>query len=434
MVHVHYDRFHNPENCYHIELNWLNTTCKLVDDAIVAWTNTAEKYGLKLVEVPIAEAWDVPIAEPFRSPYRIKLALEPPKNKANNVLFNPIFYSTTSFAPHPPANPINVDKHVYQKAILKRSNFVLDLEAANEFPEGVDIHYSWGRLEYKHTQFVHRSGVVLAQIMENGDIILLANRLYNSRLANTRDNRMFDPKRESGPQSHRPAVPPTTAASMQASGIVGINLASPSTGGTSSPLLHPLPNLGAFAATSPAPRPLSASQTSTSNPAFVSGNPIIADSFGPTSTFAATGLWNTSITPEQIKDDLEAFCQDKARLEVFYREVTHAPAPQAAGPGSSSRKTTGSSSSSLLRPVMEVPGTMASDIMGIPAFELPEAVTAVRELRRATVAYENTSEMFDRSRTGNRHGSNGNGGIEEGTIRAGNGHVNTASPLRKATS
>ncbi|KAK5092657.1 vacuolar membrane-associated protein iml1 [Exophiala xenobiotica] len=432
MVHVHYDRFYNPENCYHIELNWFNTTCKLVDDAIVSWTNVAEKYGLKLVEVPIAEACDVPIAEPFRNPHTIKLALEPPKQKANNVLFNPIFYSNTSFTPHPPANPFNIEKHVYQKAILKRSNFVLDLEAANEFPEGVDIQYSWGQFQYKYTQFVHRSGVLLAQIMENGDIIVLANRLYNSRLANTKENRMFDPKGNSGPQSHRPAIPPTAAASMQASGIVGINLASPTAPGTSSPGLHPVPNMGALASPNPSARPPTPSRAPTSNPTPDAGKTIIADSFGPKSTFIATGLWNTLITPEQIKDDLEAFCQDKARLEAFYKEVANAPTPQIGGHGGGSRKATGSSSSSMLRPVREVPGTLASDITGIPAFELPEAVTAVRELRRATVAYENVGEMFDRSRMNSRHGSAGSGEIDEGG-RAGNGFLGTASPLRKAT-
>lgn len=408
VVNVHYDRFHNPENCYHLELNWLNTTCKLVDDAIVTWTSTAERYGLKLVEVPIAEACDVPLSEPFRNPYRIKPALEPPKQKVNNTTFNNFFFSSTSFGPQQPINASYSDKHIYQKAILKRFNFVLDLEAASEFPEGVDIEYGWGMLKYKYTQFVHRSGVVLAQIMEDGDIILLANRLYNSRLANTKEaaNRMFDLRREAGPHSHRPAIPPSSAVSMQASGIVGVNLASPSTVFTSSPSLAPLPNLGIVS--SPAPRP--SSQAPTSFPSGDSSKGVIADSFGPKTTFAATGLWNALVTPEQIKDSLEAFCLDKGRLEQFYKEVVSTPAPMVTGvPGSGSRKATGSSSSSLLRPVREVPG-MVSDITAIPAFELPEAVTAMRELRRATVAYENASEMFDKSGKSRHESGNGSTG------------------------
>ena len=433
VVNVHYDRFHNPENCYHLELNWLSTTCKLVDDAIVTWTSTADRYGLKLVEVPIAEAYDVPKAEPFRNPYRVMLALEPPKQKPTNVMFNPVYYAATSSSLLQPLIPATADKHVYQKAILKRSNFVLDLEATKEFPEGVDIHYSWGRLDYKYTQFVHRSGVVLAQIMDNGDIILLANRLYNSRFASAKDatSRMFDPKKDFGPHAHRPAVPPTAATSMQASGIVGINLASPSTAFSSSPGLKPIPNFSKDP--SPGLQPLNGSQGAPSTPSVDARKPVMADSFGPKSAFAATGLWNTLITPEQIKDDLEAFCQDKARLEAFYKEVANAPVPVLAG-GSGSRKTTGSSSSSLLRPAREVAGT-TSDITGIPAIELPEAVGPVRHLRRATVAYEATNEMFDRSRVSSRNGSVGSGGTgsERDTGERPSAGPPPPSPLRKGS-
>lgn len=428
VVHVHYDRFHNPENCYHLELNWLSTTCKLVDDAIISWTNTAERYGLKLVEVPIAEAFDVPIAEPFRSPYSIKLALEPPRQKTNNVMFNAVNFSTASLGSHQQVSGSPAGKHIYQKALLKRFNFVLDLEAASEFPEGVDIHYSWGQLDYKYTQFVHRSGVILAQILDDGHIILLANRLYNSRLANTKEasNRIFDNKRDVGPQANRPAIPPSVGTSMQASGIVGVNLASPGFGSSSSPGLNPVANLAIHH--SPMPRPFGHLLNIQTTP---QPKPAIADSFGPRSTFAATGLWNTLITPEQIKDDLESFCHDKVRLEQFYKEVANAPTPVSGGPGSGSRKTTGSSSSSLLRPIREVPGTMASDITGIPAFELPEAVTAARELRRATVAYENVADLLDRTRIGSRNGSVGSGNDTENGKT--NNVVGAASPLRKAT-
>ncbi|KAK5103177.1 vacuolar membrane-associated protein iml1 [Lithohypha guttulata] len=436
VVNVHYDRFHNPENCYHIELNWLSATCKLVDDAIVSWTNTAEKYGLKLVEVPIAEAIDVPNAEPFRSPYCIKLALDPPKQKPSNFMFNHTFFTATSFGPHSPANASTTARHVYQKAILRRCNFVLDLEAVSEFPEGVDIRCSWGQLEYKHTQYVHRSGVILAQIMDNGDIMLLANRLYNSRLVSTKDagGRTVDPRRDVGPQTHRPAVPPTSTASMQASGIIGVNLASPSTV-FSSPGLRAMPSLGF--GPSPAARPSDNTHASAGDIPSNQDKTALADAFSRKPTFAATGLWNTPITPEQIKDDLEAFCQDKARLEVFYKEVNNAPAPGLTIGTGIGNRTASSSSSSLLRPVREVPGTMASDITGIPAFELPEAVTAVRQLRRATVAYDNSGDMFDRSRVSSRNGSIGsgtNGGEREreSQDKGGVGGI-PPSPLRKGS-
>ncbi|KAK4907351.1 pre-mRNA processing RNA-helicase, partial [Elasticomyces elasticus] len=142
VVDLHYDRFHNPENCYHLELNWLTTTSKLVDDALTTWTNVAEKYGLRLVEVPIAEACEVSKTEQFRNPYTIKLAAEPPAQRTNAVLFKTAVFSAS------PRSTVNSSgpqlRHVYQKAILRRSNFVLDIEAVSEYPDGVDINYSWG--------------------------------------------------------------------------------------------------------------------------------------------------------------------------------------------------------------------------------------------------------------------------------------------------
>lgn len=420
-VDVHYDRFHNPENCYHLELNWISTTCKLVDDAVSSWTIAAERYGLKLVEVPLAEACEVPKTEPFRNPYRIKLALEPPKHKAPGILFNPVFYSTNSFSPQSPAAASNIDKHVFQKAILRRSNFVLDMEAIHEFPENVRIDYNGGKLEYKHTQFVHRSGVILAQIMDDGDIILLANRLYNSRLVNTKEAsvRFAESRRDYGPQAHRPAVPPSSLASMQASGIIGVNLASPTTGVNSSPALSAVPNLGLI--DSPSFTPLDSSINGSAMLTSSGLKSVMADTFGPKSKFASTGLWNTLITPEQIKDDLEAFCLDKFRLEAFYKEVLNAPAPSLSGPANGSRKTTGGSSSSLMRPMRDIPLTMASDITGMPAFDLGEPLTAVRQLRRATVAYDNSFDMYDRSKIGSRNGSVGSNGNGNGN---GNGSGN----------
>ena len=54
IISLHYDRLHNPDNCYHIRIDWMNVTAKLIEDAIVTWATSVEKYGLKLVEVPIA--------------------------------------------------------------------------------------------------------------------------------------------------------------------------------------------------------------------------------------------------------------------------------------------------------------------------------------------------------------------------------------------
>lgn len=379
IINLHYDRLHNPENCYHLELSWLNVTSKLVDDAIVNWTTQAEKYGLKLVEVPISEASKVPDHEPFRAPYRIKLALEPPRrNSVSNA-----YFTATSFGPQV---PLNSDNHLYQKALLKRFNFVLDLEAVSEFPENVEIQYSWGKLDYRYTQFVHRSGVGLAQITDEGDILLLANRLYNSRQAPSRDvaaakldsiNRKDPLPGTSVSNSSTLLRPPTLAAtrdsqsapSMQASGIIGLNVQSPKTGPFASPLIRPV-SVATTITTATATATSNSTSTSHQTPAPQS----IADVFGSAGrrTLLRPGF-TQYVTPEQIKDDLEAFCHDKDRLDAFFREVSATlPAQQAAIRERERRAGSGGTSSSLLRPIRE-----PESERGIPEFNLPEAVSVM---------------------------------------------------------
>ena len=382
VVNLHYDRLHNPENCYHLELSWFNVTSKLVDDAVVSWTTQAEKYGLKLVEVPIREMSKVPDNEPFRAPYRVKLISEPPKQPTNGTNGNGnAYFTATSFTP---LQPLHTGVHFYQKQLLKRYNFVLDLEAVSEFPENVEINYSWGKLDYQYTQFVHRSGVILAQITDEGDILLLANRLYNSRLASTADKSSKFDKKETNPsgQSLRPpALPPSLISGahtqMQASGIVGLNVQSPTP--TPTPATQPLPQ--PISTPSPLPRAADAA-----------GQKISADVFGSRRALGTSGLLQY-VTPEQIKDDLEAFCRDVGNLEAFYKEVTAAMQPPQQQEGRPKRQGTGgtgmgSTSSSLLRPVKEegleaveaLEGGLGIGVgMGIPEFKLPESVTGRRQ-------------------------------------------------------
>ncbi|RMZ75654.1 hypothetical protein DV737_g5172, partial [Chaetothyriales sp. CBS 132003] len=181
IVTLHYDRLHNPENCYHLELSWLNATSKLVDDAIVAWTTQAEKYGLKLVEVPITEVSKIPVREPFRAAVRVRLAEPPPFKAINEKGGNGNIYLTaTSFAPHSSSTS---DKHFYHKQLLKHFDFVLDIESVSEFPSNVDITYSWGKRSYQYTQFIHRTGIALAQISDEGEILRVTAEVFGSKKA-----------------------------------------------------------------------------------------------------------------------------------------------------------------------------------------------------------------------------------------------------------
>jgi len=270
LINLHYDRLHNPDNCYHIRIEWMNTTSKLIEDAIVSWATSVDRFGLRLVEVPISEASAVTDMHPFRAPYMIKLTKEPPGKQPQD------YFDATSFAPVP-----QVDKHVYQKEIMKKFNFVLDFEAARDFPSDVDVTYSWGKPNYRYPQYIHRSGVVIAQITDEGHFLLLANRLYNNRSAapdagkqdnnDIRDRVRFMPARSG---NHR---------------------GSPRSSPFSSPLVRATLDM----------------------PASTSG----VTKSAPNTVFS---------TPEQIKADFEAFCHDSAALSRFYDEVlskTLSPAP-----------------------------------------------------------------------------------------------------------
>jgi len=66
----------------------------------------------------------------------------------------------------------------FESALLRKFGFVLDIEAASTYPEQIDPSYSYRRAPFKYSQWVHRSGVVFAQILggTNG-FLFLTNRL-----------------------------------------------------------------------------------------------------------------------------------------------------------------------------------------------------------------------------------------------------------------
>ena len=181
VITLHYDQVHNPDNCYHVRIDWMTATSKLIEDAIISWAITAERSGLRLIEVPIAEASSISSTHPFRTPYLVHLVQPPPTNQPSS------YFDAGSLS-----NQNNSVKHFYQKAIMKKFNFILDLEAVTEFPPGVEVNYSWGKPSYRFTQYIHRSGSVLAQITDDGNFLLLENNLYNSHSVGYRENRISD--------------------------------------------------------------------------------------------------------------------------------------------------------------------------------------------------------------------------------------------------
>lgn len=287
IISLHYDRLHNPDNCYHIRIDWMNVTAKLIEDAIVTWATSVEKYGLKLVEVPIAEVANITDHHPFRSPYSVKLALQPPEPPPEAV------WDSAHISPQ----YSKTDRFAYHKALLRRLNFVLDVEAASAFPSDIEVTYSWGTPDYKYTQFIHRSGTLLAQIADDGNFLLLANRLAHNRAKDNSRIRQVDPyehKRVTTDGSQNSRLPSTPAERAN-------------------------PHRSPFA--SPLARPVQDSSLLHTALAFQEKPAVTAV---PQATLA-------NVTPEQVKDEVEAFCHNAELLSAFYKEAfkqTPSPSPR----------------------------------------------------------------------------------------------------------
>ena len=287
LINLHYDRLHNPDNCYHIRIEWMNTTPKLIQDTVISWATFIDRFGLRLVEVPLGEACSISSMHPFRAPYLIKLAQQPPSKQP--LVF---FADTNPFAPPP-----RPQKHLYQIAIMKRFSFVLDFEAASDFPADVDVTYSWGKPDYRYPQYIHRSGTVIAQITDEGDFLLLANRLYNNR-------NVPNPSRQDTARSENSGDPGQDREMpfFRSSPHRGNHRPSPHASPYNSPSVRAsLGALSAVAATSRVRTPTIAQTNATG--------------------FTRSGAATAFATPEAIKNDFETFCMDVDALETFYTEI-----------------------------------------------------------------------------------------------------------------
>lgn len=271
VINLHFTEKHNVEGCYHIRIEWMNVTAKLIEDSIVYWATTVEKYGLRLVEVPIAEASTITDTHPFRKPYIVELALQPPQAKAHFHLEGGFF-----------APAATMETHFYTKALLRRLGFVLDMESASNFRGDVEVTYSWGKPDYKLTQYIHRSGSLLAQIMDDNRILLLANRLCNYRAAEKREGKEM---RETGMNA--------TASSV----------------GHESLLRSP-------------------SLTRHMNMSYERSTPTSSSMANDTPVYGQ--LSGEGFTPEQLGSKVVAFCRDKDALAAVYEEAGRTQAPTSA--------------------------------------------------------------------------------------------------------
>lgn len=166
IVTVHYDRVHNPEHCYHIRLQWLNTTKKFIDDAILNWSRLCERHGLKLVETPWLELCTIPQVNPFHSFVDLKLVINPwtdPEFLDPNILKDNKFYY-----------------HLY---LMKKSDFLLDNRSTVFFlKDHIEISYSWGKPIFQYAQYIHKTGAYIVELRDNGDLFLAPNNIHITRL------------------------------------------------------------------------------------------------------------------------------------------------------------------------------------------------------------------------------------------------------------
>ncbi|KAK9764574.1 vacuolar membrane-associated protein iml1 [Basidiobolus ranarum] len=163
---LHYDVVHNPKTCYHFQLDWLDCTARLIEDLLQSWARTADKCGLRLVEVPVQQARMDTSENPFQAPVAIRMTAPPPplsilEKKAGNLVHIPHLYFETELAKH--------------------HGFVLEQEADELFPTGVEITHSYYKTPARYSQYIHRSGVAIIQICDPGEGFLwVNNRLFTS--------------------------------------------------------------------------------------------------------------------------------------------------------------------------------------------------------------------------------------------------------------
>ncbi|SCU78870.1 LADA_0A08218g1_1 [Lachancea dasiensis] len=165
---VHYDRVHNPNHCFHIRLEWLTATPKLIEELINNWARLCKRYGLKLVEVPWVELCTIPLSNPFHTFVDITLAIDPWTDSEFNdeqlLAQSPFYY------------------HTY---LLEKNGFLIDNRASSLLRKDVsnyEVVYSWGKPKFKYAQYIHSTGAYIAEIRENGNLFLAPNNRHLSRV------------------------------------------------------------------------------------------------------------------------------------------------------------------------------------------------------------------------------------------------------------
>jgi DEP domain-containing protein 5 len=164
-VILHHDIIHNPGTVFHFELQWIGTTARFIEDAIRSWQKVIEKYGLRLVETYVTQISDIRERNAFQSCFPLQLAVPPP--------IVPDLHTRLNL----PAGTNQTAKY-FEYKLLEKFGFIVDVEAAELYPDHVDVVYSYRRSAFTYSQFVHRSGVAFVQVLGGSrGLMFLTNRL-----------------------------------------------------------------------------------------------------------------------------------------------------------------------------------------------------------------------------------------------------------------
>ena len=159
---IHHDIVHNPANVFHFEVHWIGAAVRCIEDTLRQWNRVIDRYGLKLVEAYVGQIHDIRERNSFQSCFPLRLAVEPP-----------VVPDLDKRVPEGTQTA-----HYFERALLRRFGFVLDVEPSASYPEQIDVVYTYRRWRYDYAQFVHRSGVAFAQVLGGTQgFIFLINRL-----------------------------------------------------------------------------------------------------------------------------------------------------------------------------------------------------------------------------------------------------------------
>lgn len=157
---LHCDISHSPSNAWHVEIQWLGITSSLVDSLLQHWSRIVERYGIKMVEQSTRSLDQLSDYYPLQRTIQVDLALKPPPLDDFEDLV-----------------PISTSPNYYLEGQLLRSlGFVLDVEADENFPNDVNVAYSYRRHPFPYSQFIHHTGAAVVQI-RNGRFVWADNLL-----------------------------------------------------------------------------------------------------------------------------------------------------------------------------------------------------------------------------------------------------------------